>query len=57
MLDGVLSASGNLIAVVTITNNEDNCAIHISNPTDKTDVTINYGKKDNKYTFDGSLRK
>ncbi len=57
LLDGTLSVSGALIAKIIVTKNEDTGSVRISNTENKTDIVFNYGKIENKYSFDGSVRK
>ncbi|NRH20938.1 hypothetical protein HOO68_02755 [Candidatus Gracilibacteria bacterium] len=56
LLEGALSASGKLIANVVVSKDENGGIIKLSNPTEKTDVSIVYGKKESKYSFDISVK-
>ncbi len=56
LLDGTLTASGVLIAEITISKNDIAVSIHIGNSIKKTSIAINYGKKDTKYLIEGSFR-
>ena len=54
-LDGVFSASGKVISSISLIKNENNGSIRISSPKSDSEMILNYGKKDNRYSFDGAL--
>lgn len=54
-LDGVFSASGKVISSISLIKNENNGSIRISSPKSDSEMILNYGKKENRYSFDGAL--
>ncbi len=56
VLDGVLSASGKTIANLSIIRGDEGGSVRIDSPENKAMVSMNYGKKDKKYTLDMTLR-
>lgn len=56
ILDGSLTASGKLISNISIAKDENGGMIRLVNSTEKTDVSVMYGKKDNKYTLNVSVK-
>ena len=52
VLDGALSVSGALIAELMMSRGADGGQIRISNSREQLSMELNYGKKDNRYTFD-----
>lgn len=54
-LDGIFSASGKTIGNLSFTKNENNNSVRLSNRESRSEMILNYGKKDNRYSFDGSL--
>jgi len=55
-LEGTLSASGKLVADIIVTKDENGGVVRLMNSAEKTDVSVTYGKKDNKYTLDISVK-
>lgn len=55
-LEGALTASGKLVTNVAIVKNEDAGSVRLTNPDEKTDIAMNYGKIDKKYTLDVSVK-
>ncbi len=56
ILEGSLTASGKLVADIMISKNDNGGTIHLVNSTEKTDIALNYGTKDNKSSFDLSVK-
>ena len=56
VLDGALSASGKTIANLSIIRGDEGGSVRIDSPENKAVVSMNYGKKDKKYTLDMTLR-
>lgn len=54
-LDGSISLSGSILAEIVIVKNTDNGMIRLGNPEQKASIVFNYGMKEGKYTFDGSI--
>lgn len=57
LLEWDLTASGKLIANIVISHQENNSSIQINNSEEKTAITVNYGKVEDKYTFDAKITK
>lgn len=55
IIDGVISSSGELVAQIMISKNEDNGSISFGNPDKKQNIVINYQKTDSKDTFVASV--
>ncbi|MBC7498403.1 hypothetical protein H7170_02055 [Candidatus Gracilibacteria bacterium] len=55
VLDGSLSASGHILADISIHKDRDGGSIHINNTPEKIGIVFNYGKKENRYVFDTTL--
>ncbi len=54
-LDGTVSLSGVTLAGVTIARTENGWSLRLTNPMEKITLEMNYGKADNRYTFDGKV--
>lgn len=56
LLDGTLSASGKTLATISTEHHPDGGSITLHSSTaEKAGIIINYGKKENRYTFDATL--
>ncbi len=56
LLEGTVTASGKLVADVIISKNENGGTVQLSNSVEKTNILLSYGKKENKYAVDLSVK-
>ncbi len=56
VIDGALSVSGALVAEIMVSRGTDGGQIRISNSVEQLSMELNYGNKDDRYTFDVIVR-
>ncbi len=52
VLDGSLSASGKILAAISIRKDNNGWSIHINSTPENAGIVLNYGKKENRYVWD-----